>query len=394
MIYCKLCTYPLSTVNLAIDDDGICSGCLVSQEKSKIDWQEREQEFKNILLQYKENKVGDYDCILPVSGGKDSTFQAVYLKNLGLNPLMVTYFTHNYTDTGILNLENISKSVGLDHYIFRPNFKVIQKMNRIGFRMLGDMSWHFHCGIYTVPFIVANKFNIPLCVYGEHGGVDLVGQFSLNDKPEFTKRLRKEDILRGFSWRDFLGKESLSETDLSWAKFPKDSDIEKNKIRGIFMGNYLFWDAHNNLEIAKEYGFKENPTEFERTYRRSSNVDDIHENGIKDYLKFVKFGYGRATDHTSKDIRLGKMTRKEGIEMVKKYDHVKAKMSLSYFLEMTGMSEEEFDITADKFRDPRVWYIKENKWYKKNIWGGESAYGDVYLSKEEREKYEQNEKNY
>ena len=217
MIYCKLCTYPLSTVNLAIDDDGICSGCLVSQEKSKIDWQEREQEFKNILLQYKENKVGDYDCILPVSGGKDSTFQAVYLKNLGLNPLMVTYFTHNYTDTGILNLENISKSVGLDHYIFRPNFKVIQKMNRIGFRMLGDMSWHFHCGIYTVPFIVANKFNIPLCVYGEHGGVDLVGQFSLNDKPEFTKRLRKEDILRGFSWRDFLGKESLSETDLSWA---------------------------------------------------------------------------------------------------------------------------------------------------------------------------------
>lgn len=388
MIYCKECTYPLSTVNLAIDDDGICSGCIVSNEKKSINWSEREDEFKKILLEYKKNKTSDYDCILPVSGGKDSTFQAVYLKDMGLNPLMVTYYTHNYTKTGTENLENLSKSVGLDHYVFRPNYKVIQKMNRVGFMMLGDMSWHFHCGIYTVPFIVGNKFNIPLSVYGEHGGIDLVGQFSLNDKPEFTKRLRKEDICRGFSWRDFMGKDGLSENDLSWAKFPSDLDVEKNKIRGIFMGNYLFWDSHKNLEVAKKYGFKENPHEFERTYRKSSNVDDIHENGIKDYLKFIKFGYGRATDHTSKDIRLGNMTRDQGIEMVKKYDHVKARESLNFFLEMTGITEEEFDITADKFRDPRVWFIKNNQWYKKNIWGDESAYGEVHLKNEEREKYE------
>jgi len=385
MIYCKKCTYPSLSVNLTVTDDQICSGCIVSEEKMKINWKEREEKFKELLFSYKSKN--NYDCIVPVSGGKDSTFQANYIKNLGLNPLLVTYYTHNYTKTGEENLRNIGDSLGLDHYVFYPNKKVIAKMNKIGFELTGDMSWHFHCGAYTLPFQIGIKFNIPLLIYGEHGFTDLAGQYSMNDFPEHTKKARSEDTLRGFDENDFIGKEGIAKKDLNWAIYPSDKEIEKVGLRGIFMGNYVYWDANANLKIAKELGFKENPEPFERTYRRFSNVDDIHENGIKDYLKFIKFGYGRCTDHTSKDIRLGVMTRSDGIELVKKYDHVKPMKSLNYFLKTTNMSEEKFDETADTFRNNRVWWIENNKWYKDNIWGEPQSYGDVKLSKDDQKKY-------
>lgn len=385
MIYCKECTYPIVAVNLAMSDDQVCSGCIVHKEKMKINWEEREKKFKKLLFSYKSKN--NYDCIIPVSGGKDSHFQAHYIKELGLNPLLVTYYTHNYTQTGEENLKNMANTLGLDHYVFYPNKKVVSKMNKIGFEMTGDMSWHFHCGAWTVPFQVGVKFNIPLIIYGEHGFTDLAGQFSMMDFPEYTKKARAEDTLRGFTEIDFIGKEGLTKKDLNWAIYPSDEEIEKIGLRGIFMGNYVYWDANKHLNIAKKIGFKENPEPYERTYRKFSNVDDIHENGIKDYLKYIKFGYGRCTDHTSKDIRLGVMTREEGIKLVKKYDHVKPKKSLDYFLQMTNLKEEEFDVIADKFRDDRVWWIEGNKWVKNNIWGEPQAYEDVKLSLDEQKKY-------
>jgi len=392
MIYCKKCTYPTIAVNASMSDDLVCSACIVHEEKIKINWKEREENFKKLLLSYKSDN--NYDCIIPVSGGKDSTFQAHYIKSLGLNPLLVTYYTHNYTKTGEENLRNIGDNLGLDHYVFYPNKKVISKMNKLGFELTGDMSWHFHCGAWTVPFQVGVKFKIPLLIYGEHGFTDLAGQYSMYDFPEFTKKSRDEELMRGFSINDFIGKEGITKKDLNWAIYPTDKEIEQTGLRGIFMGNYVYWDANKHLEISKKMGFKENPEPYERTYRRFSNVDDIHENGIKDYLKFIKFGYGRCTDHTSKDIRLGAMTRKAGIELIKKHDHIKTKKSLDYFLKMTNMSEDQFDLIADKFRDNRVWWIENNKWYKNTIWGEQESYGEDKLSKKDQERYKKKNLNY
>ena len=183
MIYCSKCTYPTVAVNLAINDEGVCSGCIVNEEKLKLDWSKREQKFKELLENYKSSKSSNYDCIIPVSGGKDSHFQASYIKELGLNPLLVTYYTYNYTKIGEENLRNLRNALNLDHYIFYPNREVIRKMNKVGFEMTGDMSWHFHCGVFTVPFQIGIKFNIPLIIYGEHGFTDLAGQYSLNDFP-------------------------------------------------------------------------------------------------------------------------------------------------------------------------------------------------------------------
>ncbi len=391
MQYCKRCTYPIIAVNLSMGDDGVCSGCIVHDEKLNIDWESREKEFKELLFKYK-GDGSNYDCIVPVSGGKDSHFQAWYIKELGLNPLLVTYYTHNYSETGEENLRNIGDSLGLDHYVFTPSKHIISKMNKVGFEMTGDMSWHFHCGAWTLPFQIGVKFKIPLLIYGEHGGIDLTDQYSMHDKPEFTKRERHEDVLRGYSPSDFVGKEGITKRDLLWTQYPSDKEIEDIGLRGVFMGNYIYWDANKHINIAQDLGFKGNPKPFERTYRTMSNVDDIHENGIKDYMKFIKFGYGRATDHTSKDIRLGYMSRDEGIENVKKYDHIKPRESLEYFLRMTEMSEKEFDITADKFRDPRVWWIEDGKWWKDNIWGESSSYGPIHLTDKEVQNFVERQK--
>jgi N-acetyl sugar amidotransferase len=391
MRYCSRCMYPMIAVNLSMREDGVCSGCVVNSDvKPTLDWDSREKEFQKLLYSYRSKDGSNYDCIIPVSGGKDSHYQVWYIKEkLGLNPLLVTYYTHNYSKTGDENLRNIGKVFGVDHYVLTPSYEVIQKMNRLGFEKTGDMSWHFHCGVWTLPFQIAVKFNIPLIVYGEHGPLDLAGQYNFEDRPEFTMRDRAENMLRGFTLEDFWGgEEGLTKKDLLWAVYPSDEEIARVGVRGVFMGVYVYWDANTHTKrMIDEFGFKPNPVPFDRTYRTASNVDDIHENGIKDYLKFVKFGYGRATDHASKDIRLGKMTREEGIEMIKKYDAAWPRESFEFFCNMTGTTEEEFWKTADTFRDPRVWWIENGEWWKDNVWGDPASYGPVHLSQELQDKY-------
>ena len=139
--------------------------------------------------------------------------------------------------------------------------------------------------------------------------------------------------------------------------------------------------------MIKKYNWKPSKKRFQRTYRLISNVDDRYENGIHDYMKFVKFGYGRATDHSSKDILTGYMTRNQGIKKVKKHDHILSD-DLDHWLNYVDMKKIDFLKTADKFRSNKVWFIKKNKWYKENIWGGNSSYGEVYLSKSETKKFE------
>ena len=160
-------------------------------------------------------------------------------------------------------------------------------------------------------------------------------------------------------------------------------------VRGIYISNFFEWDAnyHGPLMVEK-YGFKEADFEFERTYRKLSNLDDMHENGIHDYMKWVKFGYGRATDHTTKDIRGGILSREEATEIVLKRDCIKSN-DLARWLDYTGWNEAKFDSVADRFRDPRVWWIRNNKWCKKDIDDVERTYGKVHLDTKQKEKFYQ-----
>lgn len=358
---------------MSFDEDGVCSACRVFEKLTGLSedfWKERRKRFDKIIEEARASNKSNYDCIVPVSGGKDSYYQAhIMAHEYKLKPLLVTYHGNNYLPEGDYNRDRMRHVFDADHIVVGPSVGTLKKLNRLCFRKMGDMNWHAHCGIFTVPIQVAVKYKVPLIMWGEIAW-DISGMYDPDDYVEFSARVRHEHGLRGFEWYDMINDpvEKLTEKDLLWAKYPSDEEILDVGVRGLYIGNFFKWDPYWHAKLVQEkYGWKPREAPFERTYRKISNLDDRYENGIHDLLKYIKFGYGRATDHASKDIRMGYLTRDEGIEMVRKYDHV-VSSDLYYWLEYIGMSEEEFWKVANGFRDPRVWRKEKGEWVKDNIW--------------------------
>ncbi len=389
--YCSNCVYPDSFARvLSFDEKRICSGCTVSKEKMGVDYEAREKQLIEIIEKNRVNK--HYDCIIPVSGGKDSFFQAHTIKKLGFNALLVTYNGNNYSKTGLRNVQKMREAFGFDHIFFTPAVNTLKKLNRLGMLIMGDMDWHNHIGIFTYPIKVAVEKNIPIMIWGEHGDTDLGGMYGMDDMIEFSYRERTEHAGRGYDWNNIVElskkyNEPLNKKDMYSFIYPEDTEIDRVGVRGIFMNNYIYWEANDHLDLMiKEYGFELHEEGFERTYRKGSSLDNIYENGVHDYMKFIKFGYGRASDHGCKDIRAGKFTRDQAIKELRNRDHIKSK-DLKIWLKYVGWTEKKFNEVADTFRDPRVWWIKDGQWWKNNIWGQSSCYGQVYLKKEKWTKY-------
>ena len=373
--WCSNCVYPSSSaIPLTFDADGVCSGCRVHRQKKSLDWDSRKKALLREVEPYR--GVAGYDCVIGVSGGKDSYFQTHYVINeLGLRPLLVTYNGNNYMEDGWHNLLRMKEVFNVDHLIISPAVGMLKKMNRLGFTKTGDMNWHAHCGILTVPMRIAAQFGISLVFWGEHGWTELGGMLSMNDFPEYTLRYRVDQGLRGYDWYDFVGDETepITQKELEIYKYPTDEEIMNVDLRGLFLGNYDEWDAYKHTELVKKlYGWKESTAPFERTYRRISNLDDKYENGVHDYLKYIKFGYGRATDHACKDIRNGYMTREEAIGMVRKYDHIKPS-DLYEWLDYVERDENWFWRVANNFRSPKVWKEIDGKWKKQNLWSDQDT---------------------
>ena len=370
--WCRQCTYPsLSAAPIEFDENGVCSGCQMAYAKKAISqevWDERLEQLCRAIEDGSRRNKSSYDCIIPVSGGKDSYFQVHTIKRkLGYNPLLVTYHGNNYTTVGWRNLSRMKEVFDVDHIIIRPPLETLIKLNRHGFIVMGDMNWHAHMGITTVPVQIAAENNISTLIWGEHGYTDLSGQFSMNDFPEMSYRDRLEHFGRGYEWNYFVGREGLTSEDMKYWKYPNDQILAEVGIRGLYLGNYVYWEANEHTKrMIDEYGFEISNKPFDRTFRFGSNLDDMHENGVHDYLKYIKFGYGRCTDHTCKDIRSGRMLRNEAIKLIEQFDSVKPS-DLSRWLAYVGMDEEDFDRIADTFRDPRVWAFKNGKWRKKKL---------------------------
>lgn len=384
MEFCKSCVYPRIAVNVDFDRAGICSACTAESqfvECSEAEWDRRRELFRNLTDKYRSLDGSNYDCIIAVSGGKDSYFQShIVATEFGLKALLVTYHGNNYLPEGQANLDRMREKFDSDHLTFGPSVEALVKLNRLGFRMMGDMNWHAHAGIKIVPIQIAVRFRIPLVIWGEPTW-SISGMFTPDDFVEYNRRTVEEHDLRGFTWKDFVGHESLKASDLTWLRMPEDQEIETVGVRGVYIGNYFPWRPVSHTQLVEQrYGFERARMPFERTYRDMSNLDDMHENGIHDYLKFVKFGYGRASDHASKDVRAGLMSREEAVAIVQTYDHVKPYRDLNRWLKYVDMSEEEFDSTADRFRDPRVWMIRDNCWTKFDITGDLRSYGEVKLT--------------
>lgn len=371
--YCTKCVYPSTAATpMAFDEAGVCMGCRTAEAKIEIpapEWERRRDMLAGILERNRSRDGRRHDCIIPVSGGKDSYFQTHWIKNvLGFNPLLVSYYGNNYTEAGNRNLLRMKETFGVDHVIYQPSVDALKKLNRLGFIVMGDMNWHNHVGIGTVPMREAVLRGIPIVIWGEHGWQDISGQFSMNDFVEWAYRFRLEHFARGYEWTYMVGREGLTPQDLIAYQYPSDNEIYSLGLRGLHLSNYVYWEANEHARLVIEkYGWEPAEQPFDRTYRRISNLDDMHENGVHDYLKYIKFGYGRCTDHASKDIRAGQLSRSQAIELVRKHDHVKPS-DLTRWLGYAGMMEAEFDRICDTFRDPRVWRKERGRWTKDNLW--------------------------
>ena len=360
--YCVRCVMPDTKPDLHIDDEGVCNACRSMEMRKEIDWEKRKTELLGILEKYRGNG-SNWDCIVPVSGGKDSTYQVIRMLQLGLNPLCITAHTCDLSGIGRENIENL-KSLGVDHIDFSPNPMIRRKLNRIGLTEVGDISWPEHVGIFTLPVRAAVQFNIPLIVWGENSQNEYGGPAAAAENNILTRRWLEEfGGLLGMRVSDLEETYGIAANQLLPYQYPLEEDLQRVGVTGLFLGHYLPWDGLSNALIAQANGFKTFDKPVEGSMVNYENLDN-HQTGIHDYFKFLKFGFSRATDIACLHIRRERITRLDAIEIVKardgKFPWTCLDKPLEQILEPLNMSVDEFIQICDRFTNKRIFKCDAN----------------------------------
>lgn len=360
MRYCTRCLYPESKPDLSFDERGVCSACQGYENRKAVDWDQRKREFKEVTDRYRSHGGSNYDCIVPVSGGKDSTYQLVRLLEHGLNPLCVTATTDSLSEVGRDNLENIGR-LGVDHIEVNTNPVVRRKINRLALREVGDISWPEHVTIFTIPVRIATQLKIPLLVWGENSQNEYGGP-AASQKSQILDRRWLEEFggLLGLRVSDLVGQEGITERDLIQYKYPTDAELRESGVTGIFLGHYFPWDGYQNTLIAQAYGFKTIGGLVEGSLANYENLDN-HQAGIHDYFKYIKYGFGRATDIANNHIRRGRITRNDGKVLIRRHDgmppHSYLGKPLAEILAEISITREEFDAICDRFTNKQLFKV-------------------------------------
>ena len=361
MNYCKRCLYPDTKPQLVFDENGICSACKNHELKEKIDWKSKEKELKEILEKFR-SKNNYYDCIIPVSGGKDSHFQAYTIKEkFGLNPLVVNFHPLDQTEIGKKNLDNLKK-LGVDCIEFSPNPNVYLKLARFGLKKLGDFQWPEHIGIFTVPVQIAIKYKIPLIIWGENPQFEYGQPTDISTDTILDRKWLEKNggyFLDKIKPQDMI-KHGFELNDIQPYLYPSDDEINQVGVTGIFLGSYIKWDIFKQLETVKAIGFQENDEPKEGTFNKWENLD-VYFTVFHDYFKFLKYGFGRATDHASIEIMHGRISREQGLKLVKQYEGKIPRKYLKKFLEFADMSMDDFIGICNEFTNKEIFKVDENQ---------------------------------
>ena len=310
---------PDTKPDLKIDEEGVCSACRSYERRGVIDWEKRREELDRILGRYRSPDGARWDCIVPVSGGKDSHFQVIRVLQLGLNPLCVTATTCDLSDIGRRNIQNL-KSLGVDYVEVSPNPVIRRKLNSIGLTQVGDISWPEHVGIFTIPVRVAVQYSVPLIVWGENSQNEYGGPAAASEDNVLTRRWLEEfGGLLGLRVSDLVGMDGIEKRHLTLYTYPSDEDLKRVGVTGIFLGYYVPWDGYSNALLAQAHGFSTLSSTVEGSIVNYENLDN-HQTGIHDYFKFLKFGFGRATDIACLHVRRGRISREDALTLVRKHD--------------------------------------------------------------------------
>jgi len=366
--YCKKCTISNQRPRITFDAEGVCSACNYAEYKrTKVDWTGRERELVELCDRHRRND-GGYDVVVPVSGGKDGGFVAHQLKyKYGMNPLTVTWAPLLPTDIGRANLHNFIQS-GFDSILGTPNGKATRTLTRLAFLYLGDPFQPFIYGQTNFPLKMAVQHGIKLIMYGENGEVEYGGDMKNAFKP--TREIQDHDkhYFSGLP-PEFWLQHGVGAQDIAPFLPPPYEQVVKNQTEIHFLGYYKFWDPQENFYYCSENtGFVPNTERSEGTYSKYASLDD-RVDGFHYYLAFIKFGIGRTTSDTAHEIRDSKITREEGMALVKRYDGEFPKKYFHEFLAYCGIDEKTYHDTIDSWRADHIWARKNDEWSLRHaIW--------------------------
>lgn len=360
--YCTKCVMPLTKPDLTADEEGVCSACRAYERRALVDWEARERELAEVFDRYR----GDgswYDCIIPVSGGKDSTFQTLTALKYGMTPLCVTGTTCDPSEPGRANLSNL-QHLGVDHIAVTSDRQVRARLNRVMLETVGDISWPEHVSIFTMPVRVATQYRVPLIVWGENSQNEYGGPAAAQETQWLDRRWLEEfGGLLGMRVNDLLSM-GFAKRDLIPFTYPTDAELREVGVTGIFLGYFLPWDGLHNAEVAKANGFKTFPGVVEGTICEYENLDN-HQTGIHDYFKFLKYGFGRATDQACMAVRRGRMTRGNALWLVRAFD---GQFPWTYLdkpvhaiLKPLGMSIDRFIAVCDRFTNRSLFVCEDGR---------------------------------
>ena len=346
MKICTKCVIPETAETNKFGSDGVCSVCVQVENKGKINWIEKKRELDELISKYKNQ--GEYDCIIPFSGGKDSVFALYYLvKNYNIRPLVVR-FDHQFLRPKVIqNTERVINKLGVDFINVKTNFEIIKKTMVESLIRRGDFCWHCHVGIAALPIRVAIEKKIPLIFYGEPSA-EYASFYSYKDKEELNVEKFNKAINLGINAEDMyqMIKErypnsNLRLEDFKSYMFPTQRELKINNINALYLGNYVPWDVRKQVKIIKdELGWEGDEVEGIPPEYDYEKIECMMQ-GVRDYIKFLKRGFGRTSHLASIDIRNKRLSREEGLDLTKMYDGKKPK-SLSIFLKLINMNEKEF----------------------------------------------------
>lgn len=360
--YCKNCVMPETKPDLLIDDEGICNACRAFEQRKCVDWEARKKEFVKILDKYRV-KDNNYDCIVPVSGGKDSHYQTLKMLEFGMNPLCVTATTDKLSDIGRRNIENIKK-LGVDYIEVSTNPVIRRRINHLALSQIGDICWPEHVTIFTIPVRIAVQMNVKLIIWGENSQNEYGGPAASAENNILDRRWLEEfGGLLGLRVTDLIGQEDIVLKNLIQYTYPSNEELKKVGVTGLFLGYYFPWDGYQNALVAQAYGFETYHKTIEGSLVNYENLDNCHV-GIHDYFKFLKFGFGRATDLACLHLRRGRLSREEAVKIVKRLD---GKFPSSYLgcsleemMEEIDMSMDEFNKVCDRFTNRKLFACDAN----------------------------------
>jgi len=339
---CSRCVLPETHETIVFDNQGICNICRQHQyKKEAINWEAKKRELDELIEHYRGKY--DYDCLVPFSGGKDSTWTLYYLvKEYGLKPLVVR-FDHGFLRPNVLeNTIRTIRKLGVDFHNFTPNWRLVQKFMLQSFLEKGDFCWHCHTGIFAYPMWVAIKYNVPLVFWGEPSA-EYTAYYSYDQPEEVDEKRFNRFVNLGISAQDMairLGGK-MDERALKPFTYPPLRELRKINFRSVCLGSFIPWDVKTQSRIIQEeLGWKGDEVENVPPGYSYEKIE-CYLQGVRDYIKYIKRGYTRPSHLVSIDIRNSRLTRAEAMEIIKKYEG-KRPPSLDLFLEYIGLTEEEF----------------------------------------------------